>query len=86
MSNIIGIGDGSPRPTSVQINPLDYPSLTCNACGSCLFDLTFVIKKISKMAIASTSDQLVPIQIFRCADCGEVLSESLPHPDLLKNE
>jgi uncharacterized Zn finger protein len=86
MSNIIGIGGDSPRPASVQINPLDYPNLSCKSCGGCLFDIAYVVKKISKMAVAAPTDQLVPVQILRCTDCGEVLSESLPHPDLLKNE
>ena len=84
MSNLIGI-DGK-TSMSVQINPLEAPTIKCENCQGVLFDLVFIIKKINKMSIGAPTDQMMPIQIFRCADCGDVLKDSLPHPNLLENE
>ena len=45
-----------------------------------------IIKKISKIITGTSTDQLAPIQILRCCDCGEILKESLPDPNMLDDE
>lgn len=87
MSNLIGINDGAQsRPSPIQVNPFEHPTVVCESCGGKIFDIAFVVKKINKMAIGAPVDQMVPIQLFRCSDCGEVLKDSLPNPKLLEDE
>lgn len=89
MSKILGL-DGKqsnqPQQVQMQINPLEHPTVACSSCGDKCFDVSFIIKKISKVAIGASTDQMMPIQIFRCASCGEILKESLPDPKLLGDE
>lgn len=83
MSNLVGIGD---KPQPIQVNPFDHPTVKCGSCEGKVFDIAFIVKKVNKMAIAAPVDQMIPIQVFRCSDCGEVLLESLPSPKLLEDE
>jgi uncharacterized Zn finger protein len=94
MSKIIGLGDKSAQDAvntaqgqpSVQINPLEQPSLKCSNCGGIFFKQSIILKKISKLLTGNAQDGLYPIGITRCDDCGEVVKESLPDPNMLDNE
>jgi len=87
---IIGLGgqsnNNTPPPSSQQLN-IDItaqPTVKCTSCSGAFFRPTFMLKKISKLLTGASADQLVPIQLFVCDSCGEVLLEELPEP--LKQE
>jgi uncharacterized Zn finger protein len=91
MSKIIGIGDKPVKETvnraqkepGVQINPIEQPSMKCGSCGGLFFKQVLVLKKMSKILLGTDKDDIYPVPVFRCDDCGEVLTDLLPHPNLL---
>ena len=56
----------------VQINVADQPNVECEECKSIYFDKITVIKKISKLLVGTPEDQLVPMETYKCAECGHV--------------
>jgi uncharacterized Zn finger protein len=86
MSKVTGIKDTvkkAQEQPGAQINPVDQPSMKCDSCGGLFFKQVLVLKKISKLLIGTDKDDIYPIPVFRCDDCGEVLTNLLPNPNLL---
>ena len=90
MSKVIGSGGAGkppqPQPQAMNINLSEQPTLRCSGCDGLFFTPSFIVKKISKIITGQSTDQLAPIQLLRCADCGEVLKESVPDPSIFDNE
>jgi phage FluMu protein Com len=88
MSKVIGLGGAGkpPQPQAMNINLSEQPTLRCSGCDGLFFTPSFIVKKISKIITGQSTDQLAPIQLLRCADCGEVLKESVPDPSIFDNE
>lgn len=90
MSKLVGLGPSNnppqPQQQTMNINLSEQPTLKCSGCGGLFFTPSFIVKKISKIITGQTTDQLAPIQVLRCADCGEVLKESIPDPSIFDNE
>lgn len=65
-----------------QINPNitlnDSTGCECSSCGSIFFKQSIIIRKFSKLLLGTTEDQVQPIPVFRCDDCGEVLKDYFP--------
>lgn len=62
--------------STVSLNPLEYPSVVCDKCGCETFYLSYVFKKIPGMLVGSgASDELMPIKVFVCTKCGELMPE-----------
>ena len=38
----------------------------------------FGFRKISKLVTNKQKDEVLPVELFLCGDCGEVLNELLP--------
>ena len=83
MGKILGL-DGNSKQMNVNIDITEHPTIKCKSCGCIFFTNVILLKKISKIATGSTNDQLVPIQVLRCADCYEVLEESVSNPKILQ--
>jgi formate hydrogenlyase subunit 6/NADH:ubiquinone oxidoreductase subunit I len=83
MGKILGL-DGNSKQMNVNIDITEHPTIKCKACEGIFFTNVILLKKISKIATGSTNDQLVPIQVLRCADCYEVLEESVSNPKILQ--
>lgn len=67
-------GRATPRtPNMTEI--LSSPNVTCKKCGSKVFLEGMVIKKISGLLTATGEDTIIPIPVYYCAKCGEVLTE-----------
>jgi len=60
-----------PETANVKLNATEMPDLLCN-CGSRFFRQVAIIKKVSALVSPTGQEQLAPIVIFRCDDCGEV--------------
>tara|TARA_R100000005_G_C4908719_1_gene147417 strand:- start:255 stop:521 length:267 start_codon:yes stop_codon:yes gene_type:complete len=61
-----------------KINPDDLEDIVCDKCGSQCFEQTFLFKKLSAVYSPSGKEAMIPVQIYRCADCGHINSEFLP--------
>lgn len=79
MANILG-ADGS-GVGGVQPQPIDLSKsepIACKKCGGEVFVQGFAWRKISKIVTNKPKDEVFPIELFLCGDCGEVLDELLP--------
>ena len=79
MANILG-ADGAGMGEQ-QIQPLDLTkteAIACKKCGGEIFVQGFGFRKISKLVTNKPKDEVLPVELFLCGDCGEVLNELLP--------
>lgn len=51
------------------------PTCVCSSCGHRIFREGLVIKKVSALLTGTGKDELVPIPMYMCDKCGEVLEE-----------
>jgi hypothetical protein len=56
-----------------NVDPSDLPSVTCSKCEGENFSPTFIIKKVSALQSPTGEEVLVPVQLFKCDACQEVL-------------
>jgi len=56
----------------VQINVEDSPNVECENCENIFFDKVTVIKKISKLLVGTPEDQYVPMETYKCTECGNI--------------
>ena len=79
MAKIIGAGGMGTN----QNNTLRYEKtepIGCKKCGGEVFIQGFSFRRIPKLLTGKTKDETLPVELFLCGDCGEVLNELLP-PD-----
>jgi hypothetical protein len=80
MSKITNLNNQQPQ--QVNIKPEDLQSVACS-CGGELYLPSFKFKKVNKLLTGAPKDQIIPIEVFVCAACGQILNELLPEE--LKN-
>ena len=79
MANILG-ADGTGMGEQ-EVQPLDLTkteAIACKKCGGEVFVQGFAWRKISKLVTNKPKDEVFPVELFLCGDCGEVLDELLP--------
>jgi len=73
-----GNGNGGSGPQAigqpVRVDLSKCPSVECPECGSTYFTTVFVLKKVSAVLSHTGREELIAIELFRCADCGHVTS------------
>ena len=77
MANIIG-QNGQGQPPKVQVDLSSSTPLTCPNCGDDTFLPAIKMRKISKLLTGTPQDMILPIDVFLCANCGELNTELLP--------
>tara|TARA_Y100000389_G_scaffold86549_1_gene83233 strand:+ start:485 stop:700 length:216 start_codon:yes stop_codon:yes gene_type:complete len=53
--------------------------IVCEECGSKFFTEVMTLRKASKLLTGAANDQIVPIPVIRCADCGHVNKDFTPN-------
>jgi hypothetical protein len=79
MANILG-ADGTGMGEQ-EVQPLDLTkteAIACKKCGGEVFVQGFAWRRISKLVTKKPKDEVFPVELFLCGDCGEVLDELLP--------
>ena len=79
MANILG-EDGTGMGEQ-EVQPLDLTkteAIACKKCGGEVFVQGFAWRRISKLVTNKPKDEVFPVELFLCGDCGEVLDELLP--------
>lgn len=61
------------RKISVNLN--DSKDMECEKCQNIYFEPIFRIKKLSALFSSSGKETMVPVQLMRCTDCGEILDD-----------
>ena len=67
--DLSNLGQGGQQ---VKVNVVDQPNVECENCKNIFFDKVTVIKKISKLLVGTTDDQLVPMETYKCTKCGNI--------------
>jgi uncharacterized Zn finger protein len=79
MGKIVGMGSQEQSKTQITINASDLKDVVCENCGGKVFKEVTMFKKLSALVSPSGKEQLVPIPVFRCDDCGHINKEFLPN-------
>jgi len=67
--DLSNLGQGGQQ---VQINVENSPNVECENCENIFFDKVTVIKKISKLLVGTPEDQYVPMETYKCTECGNI--------------
>jgi len=79
MANILGTGGQPIGGHEEKPIPLEKTeAIACKKCGGEIFVQGFGFRKISKLLTGKPKDEVLPVELFLCGDCGEVLNELLP--------
>ena len=78
MSKIIGMGGKEQPNAQIKLDYNDLEDLVCEHCGSKFFRQVNAFKKISALVSPTGKQQIVPIPVFRCDECGHINKEFLP--------
>jgi len=78
MGNVIGM-DGKDQPNSkVKLNMSDLKDIICENCEGKIFREATMFKKLSALLSPTGKEQVIPIPVFRCDDCGHINAGFLP--------
>ena len=69
---------GNDQPNQVNINPDDMEDVLCAKCGSQTFTPVFLFKKLSAVLSPTGQETMIPLQVFKCEDCGHINDEFIP--------
>ena len=60
------------QPMNLNIDPRTLPSMECDECGHGLFEIAFVLKRVSPILSGKPKEQYIPIDMFVCKKCGHL--------------
>jgi len=78
MSKVIDMGGKTPPNTKTKIDASDLDDIICDECGGKIFRQASMFKRLSALLSPTGKEQIVPIPVFRCDDCGHINNEFLP--------
>lgn len=61
-----------------QVDLKSTEEVVCPKCGCNVFNQGLMLRKVSPLLTGTGQPGLVPISVFECANCHEVLKEYLP--------
>jgi hypothetical protein len=71
------LGQGSNQLPQEPIDLTKTEPISCKKCGGEVFVQGFAFRKISKILTKKPKDEVIPVELFLCGDCGEVLEDLL---------
>lgn len=78
MAQILGAGGQAiPQKEEMPLDLTKTEAVACKKCGGEVFVQGFAFRKVSKLVTGKSKDEILPIELFLCGDCGEVLDELL---------
>jgi len=69
---------GQPLNTNINIKPEDLKDICCEQCGSKYFRQVNAFKRISALLSPTGKEQILPVPVFRCDECGFINEEFRP--------
>jgi len=63
---------------NITINAADLKDVVCSECKGKIFRQASMFKRLSALVSPTGKEQIVPIPVFRCDDCGNINEEFLP--------
>lgn len=62
----------------LNITPDQLEDFFCAECGNQTFVPVMVFKKLSAVYSPAGKDSMIPLQVFKCDECGTIAPEFLP--------
>ena len=59
---------------NLNVDLVNQPDITCEKCQNMIFLPAVRIKKISALMSPTGKETIAPVQVFACANCGEIWS------------
>jgi DNA-directed RNA polymerase subunit RPC12/RpoP len=81
MAKVLGMDGTGSQPTPQPQKQITIDQTTPVVCPNCEGDVFFPgvkFRKVSKLISGAPNDQYVPVEIYSCGGCGEILQEMLP--------
>ena len=78
MSKVIGMDGQKPPSAQLNIKMSDLTDIVCENCGSKFFRQVSAFKKLSALISPTGKEQVVPVPVFRCDECGHINKGFLP--------
>ena len=72
------MAQGTPLQANINIKPEDMKDIVCGECGSKYFRQVNAFKRLSALLSPTGKEQIVPIPVFRCDECGFINEEFRP--------
>ena len=73
------------KPQQVKVDLGQADTIKCKSCGNYLFIQSFVLKKLSPLVSPTGQEEMIPIQVFSCGNCGAVLDGMLDGSGIEEN-
>ena len=73
MAQVLGNQQQQPK-----IDLSQAKDMNCPKCNNPYFIQAVMVKKISRFVTGTTNDAVLPIDVFLCGNCGQVMEELLP--------
>ena len=78
------LGGANPQPNKPKIDLSKATEMACQECGGTVFIPANKFLKVSKIITGTPNDAVIPVELYLCGDCGEIVEELLPNE--LKNK
>ena len=72
------MAQGQPLNTNINIKPEDLKDIVCEDCGGKFFRQVQAFKRLNALISPTGKEQIVPIPVFRCDECGFINKEFRP--------
>jgi len=76
---VIGMNNQNQQQNNVNINPDDLQDVVCEKCEGQTFTQVFLFKKLSAVLSPNGKDSMIPLQVFKCDECGNINPEFIPN-------
>ena len=61
-----------PEQQSIKVDLASADEIVCEKCEGTYFIPVFVIKRLSALISPSGDEKMIPLQTFKCSECGHV--------------
>ena len=72
------LGGANSQPNKPQIDFSKATEMECQECKGTVFIPANKFLKVSKIVTGTPNDAIIPVELYLCGDCGEIVEELLP--------
>jgi len=65
------------QQTQVQVDLNQAETLKCKGCNNYVFIQAYILKRLSAIVSPTGEEALIPVQVYSCGNCGEVIERML---------
>ena len=63
--------------TQVAVDLEKAETIKCKSCENAIFIPSFILKKLSPLVSPTGKEAVIPVQVYSCGSCGEVMKSLL---------